>query len=84
MSKGGDQTTQTTTSSLPKYYSPYIKDMLTKAKAVTSEPYQAYRGERLADFSGDTNAAFDLVRQNATGGTPAVDAGIHAATTAAG
>ena len=84
MSKGGDTTTSTTTSSLPAYFDPYMRDMLKKAKQVTSQPYQAYGGERLADFSSDTNAAFDMVRQQAGAGTPGIDAGINAATGAAG
>lgn len=84
MSKGGDTTTSTTTSSLPAYFDPYMRDMLKKAKQVTSQPYQAYGGERLANFSGDTNAAFDMVRQQAGAGTPGIDAGINAATGAAG
>jgi len=82
--KGGDTTTQTSTSSLPAYFDPYMKDLLKKAKATTSEPYQAYQGERLADFSGDTNAAFDLIRRQAAAGTPGVDTGINAATGVAG
>lgn len=79
MSKGGDVTTQSSTSSLPEFYAPYASDMLAKAKASTEQPYQAYSGNRLADFSGDTNQAFDLIRQNAAGGTPALDQGINAA-----
>lgn len=84
ISKGGDQTTSSTTSSLPEFFLPYAKDLLGKAKSVTEQPYQAYQGERLADFSGDTNAAFDMIRQNAAAGTPGIDAGINAATGAAG
>ena len=83
MSKSGDTTTTSSSSTLPEWYSPYAKDMLAKAKDVTEEPYQAYSGQRLADFSPDTNAAFGLIRSNANGGAPALDAGINAATGAA-
>ena len=83
MSKSGDTTTTSSSSALPEWYSPYAKDMLAKAKDVTEEPYQAYSGQRLADFSPDTNTAFGLIRANANGGAPALDAGINAATGAA-
>ena len=83
MSKSGDTTTTSSSSALPEWYSPYAKDMLAKAKDVTEEPYQAYSGQRLADFSPDTNTAFGLIRSNANGGAPALDAGINAATGAA-
>lgn len=81
MSKGGDVTTSTTSGDLPEYYKPYATDLLSKAKSVTESPYVPYQGERLADFSGDTNASFDMIRQQAAAGTPGVDA---AAATAAG
>jgi hypothetical protein len=84
ISKGGDQTTSSSTSSLPEFFQPYATDLLAKAKSVTEQPYQAYQGERLADFSTDTNAAFDMIRNNANAGTPGIDAGINAATGAAG
>ena len=74
MSKSGDTTTTSSSSSLPSWYEPYAKDLLTKAKDVTEEPYQAYQGQRLADFSPDTTGAFDLIRANANGGAPALDA----------
>ncbi len=84
ISKGGDSTTSTSTSDLPQFYKPYAKDLLAKAKSVTEDPYTTYQNPRLANFSADTNNAFDLIRQNATGGNPALDAGINAATSAAG
>lgn len=82
--KGGDQTTSSTTSSLPEFVEPYMKDLLAKSKTVTETGYTPYQNPRLANFSGDTNAAFDMIRDNAAGGTPAIDAGINAATGAAG
>lgn len=47
--------------------------MLAKAKGVTELPYQTYGNQRLADFSPDTNASFDMVRGIAGAGTPDVD-----------
>ena len=81
MNKGGDQTTQSTTSSLPDYAAPYVTDLLSRAQGVSNQPYQTYNGQRLTDFSGDTNQAFDMIRGQAAGGTPGIDA---AAATAGG
>jgi hypothetical protein len=61
-----------------------MKDLLAKSKSVTEQGYTPYQNPRLANFSGDTNDAFDMIRDNAAGGTPAINAGINAATGAAG
>lgn len=51
---GGQQqptnTTQTTTT-IPEYAKPYVERMLGKAEALTNAPYQAYGGQRVAEFS---------------------------------
>lgn len=45
-------TSQTVTqTSIPEYARPYVERMLGKAEAVSSAPYQAYGGERLAGFT---------------------------------
>jgi hypothetical protein len=36
---------------IPEYAQPYVERMLGKAEAFTEAPYQAYGGERIADFS---------------------------------
>jgi len=36
---------------IPEYAQPYVERMLGKAEALTNAPYQAYGGERIADFS---------------------------------
>jgi hypothetical protein len=41
-----------------------------KSKQVANTPYQKYNNPRLAEFSPDTTASFDMIRQQATGGTP--------------
>ena len=73
MSKGGDVTTQSTTGDLPEYIRPYVTDMLSRSKTVSEQPYQTYQNPRLADFSGDTNAAFQGIRDVAASGTPDID-----------
>jgi hypothetical protein len=47
--------TQTT---IPEYARPYVENMLGKAQALSEAPYQAYGGQRLADFSGLQSQAF--------------------------
>ena len=36
---------------IPEHAQPYVERMLGKAEALTNAPYQAYGGERIADFS---------------------------------
>lgn len=48
--------TQTT---IPEYARPYVEKMLGKAQAYSESPYQAYGGQRIADFSGLQNQAFE-------------------------
>jgi hypothetical protein len=65
MSKGADTSTTTNSAQLPDYIKPYVERFLPKAEAISTQPYQPYGGQRLADFSPDTQAAFGMVRQNA-------------------
>lgn len=71
--KGGDQTTSETTTSLPGYIQPYIEDMLGRAQDVSNLPYTPYGDPRLADFSDDTEGAFQMVRDQASAGTLGID-----------
>lgn len=50
---GGSQPTHTTqtTTTIPQYARPYVERMLGKAEATTNAPYQAYGGQRVADFN---------------------------------
>ena len=53
------QTTQT--QDLPDWAKPYAQDVLSKGKAITDigqNPYQAYGGNRIADFSNLQNQSF--------------------------
>jgi hypothetical protein len=40
------------------YAQPYVENMLGKAEALTAQPYQAYTGQRTAEFTGLQNQAF--------------------------
>lgn len=51
-----------TQTSIPEYARPYVERMLGKAEAVSSQPYQAYGGERIAGFSPLQQQAFQGVR----------------------
>ncbi len=76
MSKGGDTTTTTSSGDLPEWYKSYATDALSKAKTISNTPYQTYGNQRLAEFSGDTTQAFDMVRDQAGSGTPGVDSAL--------
>ena len=58
---GGSQpATQTVTqqNAVSAFAAPYVENMLGKAEALTSQPYQTYPGQRTADFTGLQNQAF--------------------------
>ena len=40
-----------TQTSIPEYAKPYVETMLGKAQALQDQPYQAYGGQRIAEFS---------------------------------
>jgi hypothetical protein len=65
MAKGDDSTTTTTTSDLPEYIKPYVDRFLPRAETASTLPYQQYGGQRLAQFSPDTQAAFTQMRNTA-------------------
>lgn len=79
MSKGGDVTTQSTSGDLPAYVKPYVEGFLSRANTVSQQGYVPYQNQRLANFSGDSNTAFNMIRQQAAGGTPGVDAAMNTA-----
>ena len=62
---GGSSTpsNQTVTqTSIPDYAKPYVERMLGRAEAVSTTPYQAYGGERIAGFSPLQQQAFQGVQ----------------------
>jgi hypothetical protein len=65
MSKAPDKTTTTSQASLPDYISPYVNRFLPRAETVSTMPYQTYGGQRLAEFSQDTQDAFGKAREAA-------------------
>lgn len=51
------ETVQTQTT-IPEYARPYVEKMLGKAEAATNAPYQAYGGQRIAEFNPLQQQAF--------------------------
>ena len=54
---GGKQPAHTTQVTIPEYAKPYMQKLLGKAEALTSSPYQAYGGERIAGLTPAQEAA---------------------------
>lgn len=70
----------TATQNMPQWLSDYTQGMISKANAVAAQPYQAYGGPRLADFSAPQQQSFDLTnslvgQQNGTLGSALGTAG---------
>lgn len=57
---GGSPANQTVTqeNAISKFAAPYVENMLGRAEALTTQPYQAYPGQRTAEFTGLQNQAF--------------------------
>lgn len=76
MSSGGGKTqTQTTTNDPPAWALPYFRQGLNMASEVANQPFQAYGGPLAAGQTYDQQAAGNIVRQNALGGSAVLDAG---------
>jgi hypothetical protein len=71
------QTTQTQTI-LPAWYEQYAKDVLSKATAATSQPYQRYEAPRIAPFQQEQQQAFDLYKQGMGSYQPYINAATEA------
>lgn len=51
--------TSQSTTTIPEYARPYVERMLGKAEATTNAPYQAYGGQRTADFTPLQQQSFE-------------------------
>ena len=60
---GSSSTTQTTKVEPPPQLAPYLAPFMQQASAVAMRPYETYDGQRIAGFTGDQNAGFDMTRQ---------------------
>lgn len=62
---GGGQPRETvqTQTTIPEYARPYVEKMLGKAEAATSAPYQAYGGQRVAEFQPLQQQSFQAASQ---------------------
>lgn len=84
-----------TTASLPPWFEAYQQALLGRSNSIAGEPYQAFTAPsssaydalaaaRQAPFTADTTAGWQMGRDAATAGQPAVNAGLAATNTALG
>lgn len=66
-------TTVVSGTQIPEWVSQGGQELFGQAKSIAKQPYQAYGGQRLAEFSGDENQAFDMARANVGSFAPFVD-----------
>jgi hypothetical protein len=57
-------------SNLPEYAQPYFERMMGRAEAESNQPYVSYGGQRVADFTSDTQQGFDVTRNLVSRGNP--------------
>ncbi len=80
MSGGGGSSPSNTTSTvtnkteLPAEAKPLMNDMLYRAGALSSRPYQAYGGERIAGLTPEHYAGLEMTVERAMQGSPALNA----------
>jgi hypothetical protein len=65
---GGQPEKQTTVVDIPDWAKPYAKESLGKAAALTDTPYQAYGGERIAQFTPLQQQSFERAGQQQVAG----------------
>ena len=61
-SSGSSNVTQTTKTEVSPQLSPYLAPYMQQASSVAMTPYQQYGGDRIAGFTGDQQAGFDMAR----------------------
>jgi len=66
-----------TVSNIPQFMTDYTLGLLSKANAVAAEPYQAYGGPRLAQFSPEQQQAFQQTAASQGQFMPAVQSGLN-------
>jgi len=65
--------TTNTNTAYPLWYSQYLSQLIGRASAIAGEPYQPYNYPRIAGFTDDQNAAFEMTRDNSGVWQPALD-----------
>lgn len=73
---GGQPEKQTTVVDIPDWAKPYAKESLGKASALSATPYQAYGGERIAQFSPLQKQAFGQAGQQQVAGQVGFGSGL--------
>ena len=68
----------TTQTVLPEWYTNYAQDILSRQAAVANTPYPTYQGPRVADFTANQQAGFDMTQQAATAGQGALNTALGA------
>lgn len=70
MGGGGDTTSTVYQHTLPDFAEPYYKGVVADATAESKRPYQPYKGQRIADQTPQTTAAYNMAQNFAQSGTP--------------
>ena len=61
------------TSNIPEYFQPYLERLFERAEAVTTEPFQRYEGQRLAQTTPEQQAAYQGVEELVGGYKPYIE-----------
>lgn len=69
----------TQTTGIPQFLSDYTQGLLSKANAIAAEPFQAYGGPRLAQFTPEQQGAFQMTRDVVGDYTPGINQAFNTA-----
>ena len=63
-------TSSTQTKEIPAWAQPVAQDLLTRANALSYQPYQTYGGQRIAEMTDEQNYGLNAVTKRALNGSP--------------
>jgi len=73
-----------TVQGIPQFMSDYTQGLLSRANAIAAEPYRAYGGPRLAEFTPEQQRSFDLTSSSVGQFMPTINTGLDYTRQAAG
>jgi hypothetical protein len=79
-SGGGSSGTQTTTQELPAWAQPYAEQILQQGSALSQQQLPQYTGQTVAGLTDSQNQALQMIQQQATQGSSAVNSANSAVT----
>ena len=72
-SSGPDEVTNTMVSEPPEWLVPHLQGFINQGLGLANQPYEAYTGQRIAEFTPQHDTAFQMIQDRALEGSPYMD-----------